>query len=160
VDFLRFREVRLFEKLTQSIQTLTKQGKSQYQIFFYEISDNIQDLALAYGERRTLEECIEVLSQIKDAGTKKVLETIFRVFGVDILKRDQGFYMAEGALSVKQGRNLPNMLNYLVKELAKVATDVIESLNVPVHALYAPIAGDYIKYNATPNYGEVVNAKL
>jgi hypothetical protein len=36
----------------------------------------------------------------------------------------------------------------------------MDCMSIPKHALYAPIAGDYIKYNATPNFGEIIGAKL
>jgi hypothetical protein len=34
------------------------------------------------------------------------------------------------------------------------------SFSIPVHAIKAPIANDYIKYNSYANYGELKNAKL
>lgn len=34
------------------------------------------------------------------------------------------------------------------------------SFNVPVHAIKAPIANDYLLYNSYANHGELVNAKL
>jgi len=33
-------------------------------------------------------------------------------------------------------------------------------MNVPVHAIYVPIAKDYVKYNEKPYEGEVINAKM
>jgi len=33
-------------------------------------------------------------------------------------------------------------------------------MSIPKHALYAPIAGDYVKYNASENLGEVLGAKM
>ena len=107
-----------------------------------------------------MEACVAQLELVKDSKTRRTFQTIFRIYGLDILKRDQGYYMGQGVMSVKQGKALPNVLNYWIKQLAPSTTDVIESLNVPTHALHTPIAADYIKYNATPNYGEVVNAKL
>ena len=63
-------------------------------------------------------------------------------------------------MSQDAAKNLVSSFNPLIKELAKNTSDVIESLNVPVHALHTPIATDYIKYNEQPHYGEVINAKL
>ena len=40
---------------------LAKQGKSTYQIMMREVSNNIQDLAMAYGERNTLEQCLVLI---------------------------------------------------------------------------------------------------
>jgi len=34
------------------------------------------------------------------------------------------------------------------------------SFNIPVHAIKAPIANDYILYNSYANHGELINAKL
>ena len=50
--------------------------------------------------------------------------------------------------------------NDLIKVAANDINMIVDSLNIPVHALKVPIAKDYIKYNSYPNYGEVVNAKL
>jgi hypothetical protein len=36
----------------------------------------------------------------------------------------------------------------LIKELAAYSDDIIDCLNIPTHALYTPIAGDYIAFNA------------
>lgn len=52
------------------------------------------------------------------------------------------------------------VFNSLIKDVAHVANDIIESFNIPTHALYTPIVGDYVKYNETANFGEVYGAKL
>ena len=48
----------------------------------------------------------------------------------------------------------------MIKKAAETIDHVIESLNVPVHALYTPIAANYVKYNEKPYEGEVINAKM
>ena len=48
----------------------------------------------------------------------------------------------------------------MIKELAKNIDGIINSFNVPFDYLHVPIAEDYEKYYATPNFGEVTNAKL
>jgi hypothetical protein len=48
----------------------------------------------------------------------------------------------------------------IIKQIASNVDYILNNLNIPVHALYTPIVGDYVKYNSYPNYGEVVNAKL
>lgn len=48
----------------------------------------------------------------------------------------------------------------MIKKAAKNAMNVVMSFNVPVHAIKAPIANDYLKYNSYANHGELVNAKL
>ena len=79
---------------------------------------------------------------------------------MDNIVRDLGFYMPEGVLSQLAGASAIASINGMVKELAKNCGEILESMNVPTHALYTPIIGDYIKYNEKPHDGEVFNAKL
>ena len=55
LDLLKFREKTLYESLVANMAILAKSGKSAYQILMREVSNNIQDLAMAYGERNTME---------------------------------------------------------------------------------------------------------
>ena len=161
VDLLRFREVTLFRQLTEAIAHKTKvEKKNQFEVLMYEVSDDIQNLAQAYGERQALEFCFEALASVKGAGTKAVLDVIFKIYALDMIIRDMGFYLSHGVLNAAAAQSAVAALPLLVKELAKNTLDVIESLNVPTHALYTPIIGDYVKYNEEAHFGEVVNAKL
>jgi acyl-CoA oxidase len=54
-DLMRFRQTSLYLKLTRRMAELGKIGKTQYQIMMREVSDTIQDLAMAYGERLAIE---------------------------------------------------------------------------------------------------------
>jgi len=104
--------------------------------------------------------CIEKLAKITHVQTRQAFELIFRIYGIDAVLRESGFYLTEGVVSAQAVKNAHASLTKLVKDLAAVTPDVLDSLNVPVHALHTPIAGDYVKYNEQPYYGEVVNAKL
>jgi hypothetical protein len=55
---------------------------------------------------------------------------------------------------------LKEIYNALIKKAAKNAETIMMSMSVPVHAIKAPIANDYVKYNSYANHGELVNAKL
>ena len=57
---------------------LARKGKSQYQIMMREVSDTIQDLAMAYGERHAIEACVNFLSLVKNTENKKLMEVVFR----------------------------------------------------------------------------------
>jgi len=58
LDLLKFREATLFKRLMARTEALKKSGVSGYNVLMRETSDNMQALALAYGERNTMEECI------------------------------------------------------------------------------------------------------
>ena len=115
---------------------------------------------MAYGERFTLQSCIDILPTIKCDQVRQQYELCFRIFALDIVLKDAGFFLVEGLLNPQALKLAQLTLIQLVKTLAVTTGDIIESMNVPTHALYTPIAGDYIKYNAEPNFGEVLNAKL
>ena len=62
-------------------------------------------MALAYGESRCLGQCEEFVGQITGP-TKVLVEKVFRVYAIDCVKRDIGFYISEGAISGKGANNL------------------------------------------------------
>lgn len=55
---------------------------------------------------------------------------------------------------------LNEIYNELIKKAAKNAEKIFMSFSIPVHAVKAPIANDYILYNSYANHGELINAKL
>lgn len=74
--------------------------------------------------------------------------------------RELSLLLLEGWICPKLAAEFKNIYNDLIKVAAKDINVIVDSLNIPVHALRVPIAKDYIKYNSYPNLGEVVNAKL
>jgi len=139
---------------------LGKEGKTKYQIMMRETSENIQDLALAYGERNAIEACMLTLNKIKNAENQKVFTALIRLFAVDCIRRDLGFYMTEKAISRQAAEGTTATLHNLNNFVAANIDSLLVGLNVPAHALYVPIAGDWEKYYASPNYGEIHGAKL
>jgi hypothetical protein len=161
LDLLKFREITLFHSLVSTLDKKTKvEKKNPFEVLMFEVSDNVQNLAQTYGERQALQFCIQTLSQVKCGITQRVFEVIFKIFAADMIIRDLGFYMTAGVINQTAGKSILSAYNGLIKDLAASSNDVIESLNVPTHALYTPIVGDYVKYNEVPHYGEVINAKL
>lgn len=89
-----------------------------------------------------------------------MLTKVLKLYAMDILERDLKHYILAGVLSQKAAKNVTKTKLTLVKDLAKYTKDLLDCLNVPKHALHAPIAADYVKYNAQPNFGEVIGAKM
>ena len=61
---------------------------------------------MAYGERNTIEACSVVLSNLKNAENRRVMSIAVKVFAIDILKRDLGFYLVKGAVSKAAAKHL------------------------------------------------------
>jgi len=155
-----FRETMLFQKLIGEQKRLAKEGKSSYQILMRETSDVMQDLAMTYGERHCLAYCISTLAGLKNEANKELLTKVFRLYGAEIINRDLAHYILAGVVSKEAQQNLAITRTALTKEIALRANDLLDCMSVPKHALYAPIAADYVKYNAHPNFGEVIGAKM
>ena len=159
LDLLKFRETFLFNKLMADIKRLTPLVGA-YNVLMQETSDVMQNLAQTYGERHALEYCIEQLSVLKNAKNQEVMALCFQLFGADAINRDLGFYMLHGVVNTEAAKALTPKRHEIIKKVASNALDILDCLNIPKHALYAPIAGDYVKYNSSPNYGEIVGSKL
>ena len=158
-DLLKFRETVLFQQLLDATKAKQK-THSKYQVLMRETSDAMQNLAQAYGERHALEYCIKVMStQITNAQNKSLMQAVFRLFGAEMIARDLGFYMMNGVVNKEAAENLTTTRHQLIKEVAAQAFDLMDCLSIPKHALYAPIAGDYVKYNSEPNFGEIHGAR-
>lgn len=99
IDLFRFRETTLFNQLNISMENYKIQGWSKFEILMRKCTDNIQDLAMAYGERNMIEQCGEKLSKIKNNENKKLLEIVFRVFAIDTLQKNIGFFLKHKAVS-------------------------------------------------------------
>lgn len=88
------------------------------------------------------------------------METVFRVFALDCVKRDLTFYVREKAIKPTAAANLIIAQNSLIKDMSANIEDLLKLLNVPHDILYAPLAQDYVDYFSKPNFGEVVAARL
>ena len=116
---------------------------------------------MAYGERLMIEACINFLAQVKNDANKILMERVFRIFAIDTVKKELGFYLINGAVSQVAAKSLVETQKVLIRETSKNINQLLEVLNVPEDCLYAPCAADYVDYYSRPNYGEAyVPAKL
>ena len=137
------------------MDSLTKSGKSSFQVMMFETSDLIQSLALAYGERQTIEQGHAFIASLKNNANKQVITKIFQVFAIDIIKNDLGFFMVRGAISQKAAKHAIAHQNALIKELAKDVDNILACFNVPFESLRVPNATDFQTYYSATHYGEV-----
>ena len=143
-DLFRFRQITLCQQLMAKMADLKKKGATDYEINMMGTSNLIQDLAQVYGERRIVDSCIDFLTTIKTPLDRKVMDCVFRVFGLDCIKRDLSFYITEQAISPKAASNMLIAQNSLIKTMSANIEDLLKLLNVPDELLYAPLAQDYV----------------
>jgi hypothetical protein len=88
------------------------------------------------------------------------MSKVFRLFGAEIINRELTFFLVQGVISNNALNGLTPIRHALIKDIANKASDLLDCMNIPKHALYAPIAANYLKYNESPNQGEVIGAKM
>jgi hypothetical protein len=64
---------------------LQGEGKSQYDILMFYVSDEFQDLALVYGERLALEQSILSLKKLEKPENQSLLNLHFQIYALDII---------------------------------------------------------------------------
>lgn len=74
------------------------------------------------------------------------METVFRVFGLECLKRDLGWYVKEKVIKPQAGAKLIIAQNSLIKDMAVNIADLVQLLNVPDKILQTPLTQDYVAY--------------
>jgi len=98
-DLLRFREKTQYHELMKKMAVHGKNGKKTFQILMREVADQIQDLSMSYGERNTIEACLDFIANLKNGENKRVMTIAAQIFAIDIIKNDLGFFMARGVIN-------------------------------------------------------------
>lgn len=86
----KFKIDRLIGKMT----SLKGDGKSNYDILMFETSDEIQELALAHGEKLAIFSCISSLETLTTS--KDIVRNYFLLFIWEILLRELSLFVLEG----------------------------------------------------------------
>lgn len=152
----RVLEKAKLDRLIGRMGELKGQGKSNYDIIMFETSDEIQEFALAYGERLAVENCVRGLEKL--TASKAIVANYFLIFAWEIVLRELSLFLLKDWICPKLAGQLKGLYNDLIKTAAKDVDVIVDSLNIPEHAVRVPIAKDYVGYNAFANKGEV--AKL
>ena len=108
-NLLIWREAHLIEQLTGNMmKKVMKDGKPLFDVWMKEESDLIQGVAKAHGERIVFSYCLRLLrGQLpKDPRyfrevrtTKTLLEQMFRLYGLEIIRDNVGLYLVNGVIS-------------------------------------------------------------
>ncbi|KAA3672315.1 acyl-CoA oxidase [Paragonimus westermani] len=159
-DLLVKRETLLFALLAYSLHGL--KGPEYYRLWMFELSDLIQAAALAFAERLCSERFMEATKRhasAMDEPTRSVLLSLNRLYLTECLAGPNAVEWPQmpshfAALLRDEARCLCYGL------LSSSLTLSTEAFGLTPALLSAPIAGDWINYNATDGLaGEVTNWK-
>ena len=118
-DLLKFREIVLYNNLMQELKQKTKvEKKSAFDVFFFEVSDSVQNLGAAYGDRTVVDSYYQTIETLTNAQNKDTLNTLLRIFALETLFADLGFYLKAQVITGVQVDNAQIVYNNLIKRVA------------------------------------------
>lgn len=97
VFFRESEELNAMKKLLQV--KIMEQGKTFFDVWMYELSDEIQSVAQAFSERYMLQGALKVLASCTHAGVKDLLTQATFLHMLAIIKEDRAWYLINNAIS-------------------------------------------------------------
>ena len=106
-NLIYFREVAEIKNLTTLMQKMImEQGKPFFDAWMYDLSDEQQALATAFGERYMLEASLEQYLKCSHTGVKEVLYHALMVHTTTLVFKNIDWYLANGVVSVEAAKEL------------------------------------------------------
>ncbi|KAF0765024.1 hypothetical protein AaE_003014, partial [Aphanomyces astaci] len=87
---------------------------------------------------------------------RHTLNSIRALYGLSRLEKDLGWFTVNEILTPSAGSAVIAESQAKCKELGGVAVELVQGFGIPEHMHHAPIAADWVDYNATQNNGEVL----
>ncbi len=135
--------------------------KGVFNTWMYQEQDLIQAFAKTYAERIICEAFLEVLTQsdVKESSLAPVLSKLCHLHLLSCLETDLAWFLEHKLLSPAQAESVLELNRQMCAELTPHALSLIDAFGLPEEVLAAPIAGDWVKYNAYDNQGELTTRK-
>jgi acyl-CoA oxidase len=160
LKLVRLREIYLLKELDKNMRTKLGSGKGLFDVWMKEESDLIQAMAKAFGERICLESFLFACANESTISVKAVMSKIAHLFAHTLVSDNLAWFMTVGLVSVETGKHVMPIQHHLIKELLPQAMDIIQGLGVKPWMVFAPIAGNWEKYNESDNRGELIKSRL
>jgi len=154
------KEAILVKQLGQRMKEKLSSGQKLFEVWMRQESDAIQAVAKSFGERVCVQSFASALSKegISEAGI--ILKTVFHAFLYHLITSDLAFYLTNKLITPEQSRDLSDMFNAKIKEIAQFGLPLVESLGVNAEMIKAPISRDWADYNKDDNQGELLKSAL
>ena len=151
-SLLESRENKLFTSLGMKMKKAGKEGR--FDTWMYQEQDLVQAAAHAYGER-LISECFSKAIDKAEPGLQPVLKKLHHLYQMTVIKKDLGYLTTSGLMPIGTGAEVGKVAADLCREVAPQALALCDAFGITDEMLNAPIARDWVKYNAVDNKGEV-----
>ncbi len=140
------REQFILNDLAGRMFVARQEGKSVFETWMLNESDNVQALATAYGENLTIEQ-FNLAIQTAHSSLVPTLKQLFSLYALDRVVADGVFYLQNGIVNAKQMAQIQTEIQRLCAVLGKDALELTGGFGIPAHMHHAPIANDWVEYN-------------
>mmetsp|Transcript_46469 Transcript_46469/g.61565 ORF Transcript_46469/g.61565 Transcript_46469/m.61565 type:complete len:428 (+) Transcript_46469:656-1939(+) len=147
VFYKEVAEIKSFTKLVQ--KKVMEDGQPFYDVWMYQVSDEIQSLATAFGQRYMLQGALEYLAACTDAKAKVVLEASIRLHMLALVRQHLAWYQMNGCISELAAARLDDEHDQAVKDYVPFMNTAVQALGCPENpSRIGPIARDYVAFNS------------
>ena len=153
VNLVYYREVAETQAMTKALQQkIMTEEKKFYDVWMYEVSDQIQAMALAYSERFVLEAAMskfhDLTVGLSDVGARTILTKVVRLHCLTYVKENLGWYLMNSVINAKAAQGVDADYQQAVRDLLPHINEILEAFNFPnIPQLAPPIVRDYVKFN-------------
>lgn len=153
-NLIYYREKVEIQQMTDIVShKMFEEGKSYFDIWQYEVSDEIQSLASAYGERYMLESALSALASVTNAGAAETLKSCIFLSCIKLVQQNIGWYLINEVVSHEAAGELGAAFDAAVKAFVPHMNTALEALGLPHYEkLHPPIARDYVAFNAQDDF--------
>lgn len=149
VDFqknvMRSRTKKLFNEIKTNLSNDRVLGKKLFASWNQQIARSF-DMIDAHTSCIVHQSISDQADKSESLFSKKVYSLVQSLFFILEIDKNQGAYLAEGVLNIKQVKSLSNYKMEICDELYDIRHDIIESLNIPDNLIRSPLLSDYVKY--------------
>lgn len=153
------REARLMRQLDAAMRKAGQSPSDVFDTWMHHESDLVQHLSQAFGEREVLEASMKAMEKCSPS-LRKVLEAVLQVYGLTRLEADLSWFMLENLISISAASVISHRARELCALVGQQWQLLVAGFGVPDWLVAAPAAGDWVRFNAVDNRGEVLGVEF
>jgi len=144
------------EMLGARLATASRANGDVFEQWMMHLSDEVQLYAMAFAERLALERMIESVRQARAPGNRQMLEVLCELFFLDAVRRSAPWFVKAGLLNADSLNAADARRGELCAVVGTQLPHLVDAFGIPTKLVAAPIAADWVQYNAGDNKGEHV----
>jgi acyl-CoA oxidase len=127
---LRYREDRLTASLARRLRQRIDDGMDSFDAL-NECQDHAVQLGRAFAERFVLEQFHAGIADCPDAGSRRILERLASLFGLERIESGAAWYLETGYIDAPKSRAIRNTINDLCSEIRPSAPAITAAFGIP-----------------------------